>query len=93
MGDLVELWNGRSTDYVVLPAGPQTVAAHQQVADVFLQAGVLDGPARVAPLWDARYAALLARPHSAKPSRATTIAARLSVNSIHRRTAAVSDTP
>ena len=23
--------------------------------------GVLDGPARVAPLWDARYAALLAR--------------------------------
>ncbi len=61
VGDLVELWNGRSTDYVVLPAGPQTVAAHQQVADVFLQAGVLDGPARVAQLWDARYAALLAR--------------------------------
>lgn len=61
VGDLVELWNGRSTDYAVLPAGPQAVAAHQQVADVFLQAGVLDAPAQVAPLWDARYAALLAR--------------------------------
>jgi sulfonate transport system substrate-binding protein len=61
VGDLVELWNGRSTDYAVLPAGAQAVAAHQQVADVFLQAGVLDAPAQVAPLWDARYAALLAR--------------------------------
>lgn len=60
VGDLIELWNQRSTDYAVLPAGPAAVAAHQQVADVFLQAGVLDAPVRVAPLWDARYAALLA---------------------------------
>ena len=61
VGDLIELWNQRSTDYAVLPPSPQAVAAHQQVADVFLQAGVLDAPTRVAPFWDARYAPLLAR--------------------------------
>lgn len=61
VGDLIELWNQRSTDYAVLPPSPQTVAAHQQVADVFLQAGVLDAPTKVAPFWDARYTPLLAR--------------------------------
>ncbi len=61
VGDLIELWNQRSTDYALLPASPQAAAAHQQVADVFLQAGVLDAPTKVAPLWDARYAALLGR--------------------------------
>lgn len=61
VGDLVELWNQRSTDYAVLPASAQAAAAHQQVADLFLKDGVLDAPTRVAPLWDARYAPLLAR--------------------------------
>ena len=61
VGDLVELWNQRSTDYALLPASAQAAAAHQQVADVFLQAGVLDAPTRVAPFWDNRYAALLGR--------------------------------
>jgi len=60
VGDLIELWNGRSTDYDLLPASAQAAAAHQQVADVFLKAGVLDAPAVVAPFWDARYAPLLA---------------------------------
>lgn len=60
VGDLIELWNGRSTDYDLLPASAQAAAAHQQVADVFLKAGVLDAPAVVAPFWDARYATLLA---------------------------------
>ena len=39
------------------------------------------------------YAEELARPQRAKPSRATTIAARELVNSIHFRTAAKSETP
>jgi len=61
VGDLVELWMQRSTDYAVLPASAQAAAAHQQVADVFFQDGVLDAPTLVAPLWDMRYAALLGR--------------------------------
>jgi sulfonate transport system substrate-binding protein len=63
VGDLVELWNNRSTDSDLLPADARALADHQDVADVFLKAGVLDAPVRVAPFWDHRFdAALLARP-------------------------------
>ncbi len=59
VGDLVELWNRRSTDYDLRAVDAAVVRGHQQVADTFLQLGVLDGPAAVAPLWDGRYGALL----------------------------------
>ena len=35
------------------------VQGHQAVADAFLQLGVLDGPAQVAPLWDRSFKAAL----------------------------------
>jgi len=52
VGDLIELWNSRSTDYDLRPVDDAVVQGHQAVADTFLQLGVLDGPAQVAPLWD-----------------------------------------
>lgn len=52
VGDLIELWNNRSTDYDLRPVDDAIVKGHQAVADTFLQLGVLDGPAQVAPLWD-----------------------------------------
>jgi len=52
VGDLIELWNNRSTDYDLRPVDDTVVRGHQAVADTFLQLGVLDGPAQVAPLWD-----------------------------------------
>ncbi|RAR78355.1 sulfonate transport system substrate-binding protein [Paracidovorax anthurii] len=60
VGDLIELWNNRSTDYALRPVDDGVVAGHQRVADTFLQLGVLDGPAQVAPLWDRSFAAALA---------------------------------
>ncbi|MDD2546089.1 MAG: ABC transporter substrate-binding protein [Burkholderiaceae bacterium] len=55
VGDLVELFNRRSHDYSLGPVTPKVVAGHQDVADTFLKLGVLDGPAKVAPLWDTRF--------------------------------------
>ena len=52
VGDLIELWNARSTDYDLRPVDDAVVQGHQAVADAFLQLGVLDGPAQVAGLWD-----------------------------------------
>ncbi len=52
VGDLVELFNGRSDDYSLGPVTDVVVRSHQEVADTFLRLGVLDGPASVAPLWD-----------------------------------------
>lgn len=52
VGDLVELWNNRSTDYDLRPVDDKVIAGHQEVADTFLRLGVLDGPAQMAPLWD-----------------------------------------
>lgn len=52
VGDLIELWNNRSTDYDLRPVDDTIVQGHQAAADTFLQLGVLDGPAQVAPLWD-----------------------------------------
>ena len=52
VGDLVELWNNRSTDYDLHPVDAKAIAGHQQVADTFQQLGVLDGPAPMATLWD-----------------------------------------
>ena len=51
VGDLIELWNNRSTDYALRAVDSTVVQGHQAVADTFLQLGVLDGPAQVAPLW------------------------------------------
>jgi len=63
VGDIIELWNNRSTDYDLRPADDKVVAGHQAVADLFLKVGVLDGPAQVAPHWDHSFdKALLARP-------------------------------
>lgn len=55
VGDLVELWNNRSTDYDVLPADASVVAEHQRVADLFQREGVLDAPTQVARFWDHRF--------------------------------------
>lgn len=59
VGDLIELWNNRSTDYDLRPVDDTVVRGHQAVADTFLRLGVLDGPADVAPLWDRRFAQAL----------------------------------
>jgi sulfonate transport system substrate-binding protein len=59
VGDLVELWNNRSTDFDLRPVTDNVVKGHQAVADTFLQLGVLDGPAQVAPLWDRSFASAL----------------------------------
>ena len=52
VGDLVELFNGRSDDYALGPVTDTIVRSHQEVADTFQRLGVLDGPANVAPFWD-----------------------------------------
>ena len=63
VGDIIELWNNRSTDYDLRPADARVVAGHQDVADLFLKVGVLDGPAQVAPHWDHSFdKALLGKP-------------------------------
>jgi sulfonate transport system substrate-binding protein len=59
VGDLIELWNNRSTDYDLRAVDDTVVHGHQAVADAFLQLGVLDGPAQVAPLWDRSFKAAL----------------------------------
>ena len=66
VGDLIELWNSRSTDYKLRPVDDKVVAGHQAVADSVLQLGVLDGPAQVAPLWDQSFRAALAAPLAAQ---------------------------
>lgn len=60
VGDLVELFNGRSDDYSLGPVTDAIVRSHQEVADTFLRLGVLDGPAPVAPLWDFSFGRALA---------------------------------
>lgn len=55
VGDLIELWNNRSTDFDLRPVDDKVVKGHQDVADLFLKLGVLDGPAQVAPFWDRRF--------------------------------------
>ena len=60
VGDLIELWNNRSTDYDLRAVDDKVVAGHQAVADSFQKLGVLDGPAAVAPLWDRSFDKLLA---------------------------------
>lgn len=60
VGDLIELWNNRSTDYDLRPVTDAVVQGHQSVADAFLQLGVLDGKAQVAPLWDRSFGPVLA---------------------------------
>lgn len=60
VGDLVELFNGRSDDYSLGPVTDAIVRSHQEVADTFLRLGVLDGPAHVAPLWDFSFGRALA---------------------------------
>lgn len=70
VGDLIELWNNRSTDYDLRPVDDRVVAGHQAVADTFLQLGVLDGPAQVAPLWDKSFRTALAAPLTAQVERA-----------------------
>ncbi len=59
VGDLIEAFNGRSDDYSLGPVTDAVVRSHQDVADTFLQLGVLDGPAEVAPLWDRRFTEVL----------------------------------
>ena len=61
VGDLIELFNGRSNDYALGPVTNAALRSHQEVADTFLKLGVLDGPAEVAPLWDRSFGAALAR--------------------------------
>lgn len=60
VGDLVELFNGRSTDYSLGPVNDTIVQSHQDVADTFQHLGVLDGPAVVAPFWERSFGKALA---------------------------------
>lgn len=60
VGDLVELFNGRSDDYALGPVTETIVRSHQEVADTFQRLGVLDGPANVAPFWDRSFDRALA---------------------------------
>ena len=61
VGDLIEQWNSRSTDYELRAVNDKVVSGHQEVADLFLKLGVLDGPAQVAPLWDRSFDKVLQR--------------------------------
>jgi sulfonate transport system substrate-binding protein len=61
VGDLIEQWNNRSTDYDLRPVDDNVVKGHQDVADLFLKLGVLDGPTQVAPLWDRSFEKALRR--------------------------------
>jgi sulfonate transport system substrate-binding protein len=61
VGDLIELFNGRSNDYGLGPVTNTVISSHQEVADTFLKLGVLDGPADVAPLWDRGFGNALQR--------------------------------
>lgn len=61
VGDLIELFNGRSNDYALGPVTNAALSSHQEVADAFFKLGVLDGPAEVAPLWDRSFGAALSR--------------------------------
>ena len=65
VGDIIELFNGRSNDYALGPVTPAAVRSHQQVADTFQKLGVLDGAADVAPLWDRSFDAALSRANPA----------------------------
>ncbi|TKC78836.1 ABC transporter substrate-binding protein [Trinickia terrae] len=58
-GDLVAMFNRRSDDYSLLQVTPDVIAGHQEVADAFARIGVLDGPANVAPFWDASFAPII----------------------------------
>lgn len=60
VGDLVELFNGRSNDYALGPVTSAIVRSHQEVADTFQRLGVLEGPANVAPFWDRSFDQALA---------------------------------
>ncbi|WP_431510014.1 ABC transporter substrate-binding protein [Variovorax sp. DAIF25] len=65
VGDIVELFNGRSGDYSLGPVSDAVVRSHQDVADTFLRIGVLDGPADVRPLWDRGFDGVLRQPSAA----------------------------
>lgn len=65
VGDIIELFNGRSNDYGLGPVTNAAVRSHQDVADTFQKLGVLDGPADVAPLWDRSFGAALLRANPA----------------------------
>ncbi|WP_218509867.1 ABC transporter substrate-binding protein [Variovorax sp. dw_308] len=64
VGDIVELFNGRSGDYSLAAVDDSVIRSHQDVADTFQKLGVLDGPANVRPLWDRSFETLL-RAHGA----------------------------
>ena len=61
VGDFTEQWNNRSTDFDLRAVDDTAVTSHQDVADLFLKLGVLDGPAQVAPLWDRSFDKTLRR--------------------------------
>ncbi|MEJ8845632.1 ABC transporter substrate-binding protein [Variovorax rhizosphaerae] len=64
VGDIVELFNGRSGDYSLAAVDDSVIRSHQDVADTFQKLGVLDGPANVRPLWDRSFETIL-RAHGA----------------------------
>ena len=47
VGDLVELFNGRSGDYSLGAVTDAVVRSHQEVADTFQKIGVLDSTIRL----------------------------------------------
>lgn len=65
VGDILELYNNRSQDGSLVASSEAAIRSHQEVADAFLQLGVLDGPADVRPLWDRSFDKVLRRPSAA----------------------------
>lgn len=59
VGDLIELFNNRSNDYAVHAIDDRVIAGHQDVADTFAKAGVIDSAPDVRPFWDTSFAAVL----------------------------------
>ena len=62
VGDIVELFNGRSGDYGLAAVDDAVIRSHQDVADTFLKIGVLDAPTDVRPLWDRSFERVLRAP-------------------------------
>lgn len=62
VGDIVELFNGRSGDYSLAAVDDAVIRSHQDVADTFLKIGVLDAPTDVRPLWDRSFERVLRAP-------------------------------
>lgn len=58
---VVDQFRRKSATYELRPVTDVAIASQQQVADVFLKAGLIPKPVDVRPLWDARFNAQIPR--------------------------------